>query len=145
MGRSVTTALKGNATEAMVLTAFVERDFAVLVPFGEGHPYDLVVHVAAEHFLRIQCKTARLRNGCVMFNSRSPQTTARDKARIVALRIYSACIVHLLAGSTSFPLRRSRPPWSMFAEDYEIGSWTAASLLEVALPGSLGSIHELAA
>jgi PD-(D/E)XK endonuclease len=67
----MTTALKGNTTEAEVLRRFVERDFAVLLPFGEGHPYDLVVHLEADAFLRVQCKTARVRNGCLRFNSRS--------------------------------------------------------------------------
>jgi hypothetical protein len=68
--RPVTTALKGNATEAAVLDALVNRDFAVLLPFGEGHPYDLVVQIK-DRFLRVQCKTARVRNGCLRFNSRS--------------------------------------------------------------------------
>jgi PD-(D/E)XK endonuclease len=67
----VTTALRGNTSEAAVLNALVERDFAVLLPFGEGHPYDLVLHVAAHNFLRVQCKTARVLNGCLRFNSRS--------------------------------------------------------------------------
>ncbi|MGH2983222.1 MAG: group I intron-associated PD-(D/E)XK endonuclease [Solirubrobacterales bacterium] len=67
----MTTARKGNTTEAAVLGALVKRDFAVLVPFGDGQPYDLVVHLGAGQFGRIQCKTARLQKGCVLFNSRS--------------------------------------------------------------------------
>jgi PD-(D/E)XK endonuclease len=67
----MTTALKGNTTEAAVLRALVERDFAVLVPFGEGHPYDLVVHLAGRSFARVQCKTGRVKNGYLLFNSRS--------------------------------------------------------------------------
>ncbi len=61
----------GNAGEAKVLAALVERGFDVLVPFGEGQPYDLVVHLGAAEFLRVQCKTAWLRQGCVVFNSHS--------------------------------------------------------------------------
>ena len=59
----------GNTAEAAVLHALVERGFQVLVPFGDGQPYDLVVHVSGTRFLRVQCKSARDRNGCVVFNS----------------------------------------------------------------------------
>ena len=61
----------GNAGEAKVLAALVERGFEVLVPFGEGQPYDLVVHLGRDVFLRVQCKTAWPRQGCVVFNSHS--------------------------------------------------------------------------
>jgi PD-(D/E)XK endonuclease len=77
--RVVQTATKGNAAEAAVLNAFVERDFDVLVPFGEGQPYDLVVHPPINTFLRVQCKTARQRDGCLVFNSR---TTDHGRGRL---------------------------------------------------------------
>lgn len=65
------TAAIGNATEARVLAAFVERDLSVFVPFGGGHPCDLVVGLGGPSFLRVQCKTGRPVGGCVVFNSRS--------------------------------------------------------------------------
>jgi PD-(D/E)XK nuclease superfamily protein len=43
---------------------------AVLLPFGNGRRYDLVVD-DGKNFLRIQCKTGRLRSGCVIFNAHS--------------------------------------------------------------------------
>jgi hypothetical protein len=55
----------------MVLAALVRRGFQVLVPFGEGQPYDLVVHLGKRKFLRVQCKTAWPRQGCIIFNCRS--------------------------------------------------------------------------
>jgi hypothetical protein len=55
----------------MVLAALVRRGFEVLVPFGEGQPYDLVVHLGEAEFLRVQCKTAWARQGCAVFNSHS--------------------------------------------------------------------------
>jgi PD-(D/E)XK nuclease superfamily protein len=61
----------GNTGEAMVLAALVERGFQVLVPFGEGQPYDLAIHLEGREFLRVQCKTAWPRKGCLIFNSRS--------------------------------------------------------------------------
>ena len=66
------TSIKGNVAEAKVLTAFAERGYHVLVPFGDGQPYDLVVHLASEGvMLRVQCKNARHVGQCVIFNSRS--------------------------------------------------------------------------
>lgn len=61
----------GNTGEAKVLAALVERGFDVLVPFGEGQPYDLVIHLGGNEFLRVQCKTAWPRQGCILFNSAS--------------------------------------------------------------------------
>src|SRR3978361_1194872 len=61
----------GNTAEAMVLSALVRRGFHVLIPFGEGHPYDLAVHLGKTSILRIQCKTAWPSQGCLIFNSRS--------------------------------------------------------------------------
>jgi PD-(D/E)XK endonuclease len=75
----VRSATKGNAAEAAVLNAFVERDLGVLLPFGEGQPYDLVVHLPTDEFLRIQCKTARPSGGCLEFNSR---TTDHGRGRL---------------------------------------------------------------
>jgi hypothetical protein len=48
----------GNATESAVMSALIEREFDVLVPFGGGHPYDLVIHLSGGAFMRVQCKTA---------------------------------------------------------------------------------------
>jgi PD-(D/E)XK endonuclease len=50
----------------------------VLTPCGFNHRYDLVLDVDGE-FVRVQCKTGRLRRGAVHFNSesvRSNSTTA---------------------------------------------------------------------
>jgi hypothetical protein len=66
----MSTCLNGNATEAIVLSALVQRNFQVLIPFGDGHPYDLAVYLEDGVFARIQCKTAWPRGGCLIFNSR---------------------------------------------------------------------------
>jgi hypothetical protein len=39
----VSTITRGNAAEAAVLNALIRADLIVLVPFGDGAPYDLVV------------------------------------------------------------------------------------------------------
>jgi hypothetical protein len=61
------TTARGNAAEAAVLSALVAHDYNVLVPFGGGHPYDLVVE-ACDCFVRIQCKAGWSSRGCILFN-----------------------------------------------------------------------------
>jgi hypothetical protein len=142
----MTTALKGNTTEAAVLGALVRRDLAVLLPFGEGHPYDLVVQIGCDVFLRVQCKTARVVNGCVVFNSRStdhgrgqgtyvgladvfgvycPRTEA---VYLVPVRDAPTSVVHLRIR----PTRNNQRSRVRHARDYEIGRWTVEALAKLA-------------
>jgi len=60
----------GQRTEAIVLAELVKRGYRVLVPYGTNHRYDLVVD-AGGRFLRIQCKTGRLRAGRICFRTAS--------------------------------------------------------------------------
>ena len=142
------TAATGNATEAAVLNAFVERGFDVLLPFGGGHAYDLAIHIEGR-FLRVQCKTARERGGCLAFNSR---TTDHGRGRLpydglaelfgvfapstkgvylVPVRAAPAYISHL----RTEPPRNSQKRGVRFAADYEIDRWSAPALVEVVLAG----------
>lgn len=57
---------RGNLSESKVLTGYIKAGFIVSVPFGGGAPYDLIVDTGAK-LLRVQVKTGRLRNGCVIF------------------------------------------------------------------------------
>ncbi len=58
----------GDTTEAMVLARLVQAypGAEILVPFGENSRYDLLIDTGAE-FIRVQCKTGRLRKGAVRF------------------------------------------------------------------------------
>ena len=56
----------GDVTQAMVMARLVEAGKQVLVPFGENVRYDLVIDDLGS-FVRVQCKTGRLRNGAVRF------------------------------------------------------------------------------
>jgi hypothetical protein len=56
----------GDQTTAMVLARLLEVYPQVLLPFGENQRYDLVIE-DGDRFIRVQCKTGRLRNGCVVF------------------------------------------------------------------------------
>jgi PD-(D/E)XK nuclease superfamily protein len=58
----------GDQTTAMVLARLVQSGKMVLLPFSENQRYDLVVD-EGDRFVRIQCKTGRLRNGAIQFNA----------------------------------------------------------------------------
>lgn len=57
---------RGNLSESKVLTKYIEAGFVVSVPFGGCAPYDLIVDTGTR-LLKVQVKTGRLRNGCVIF------------------------------------------------------------------------------
>lgn len=63
------TLYKGNSSEAVVLTAYVQAGFLVSLPFGGGAAYDLVVDTGTR-LLKVQVKTGKLAAGCVIFNAR---------------------------------------------------------------------------
>jgi hypothetical protein len=65
------TSVIGDATTAVILAALVKAGKVVLLPFGDRHRYDLGVEEQGI-FLRIQCKTGRIRkNGVVFFRAHS--------------------------------------------------------------------------
>jgi hypothetical protein len=66
----------GLRTEAAILAELVRRGYQVLVPFGTNQRYDLVLDMGGE-FVRAQCKTGRLRNGVVVFSTRSIRSNTR--------------------------------------------------------------------
>jgi PD-(D/E)XK endonuclease len=70
----------GLRTEAAILNELVKRGYNVLLPFGQNQRYDLVIDVEGS-FLRVQCKTGRLRNGCVVFAAYSMRSNTRKALR----------------------------------------------------------------
>ena len=54
----------------------VRRGYSVLLPFGTNQRYDLVLDIEGS-FMRAQCKTGRLRNGCVLFSAKSVRCNTR--------------------------------------------------------------------
>jgi len=61
---------KGTLTELLLATRLLETGYSVSKPFGDNQRYDLILDDNGS-LLRVQCKTARLRNGVVVFNTRS--------------------------------------------------------------------------
>jgi hypothetical protein len=68
MKHAVHPKLVGDQTEAMVIARLVQAGKCVLLPFGENTRYDLVLD-EGDHFVRVQCKTGRLRGGAIRFNT----------------------------------------------------------------------------
>lgn len=143
----------GNATEAVVLSAFARRGFQVLVPFGDGHPYDLVVPLGGRIFIRVQCKTAWPQGGCLIFNSRStdhgrgPQSY-RGLADIfgVYFPINSQVYLVPISAVAEFegrlrlePTRNNQRRGIRLAEDFEIDRWDAETLMRVATEAQLAA------
>lgn len=55
--------------EATVLHALTTAGLLVLLPFGRFGPYDLVIDIPGGRLVRVQVKSGRVRDGCVIFNS----------------------------------------------------------------------------
>lgn len=69
----------GQRTEATILGELVRRGFRVLTPFGENHRYDLVLDLDGR-FVRVQCKSGRLRRGVVNFSTQSVRSNSRQRS-----------------------------------------------------------------
>lgn len=58
---------KGNISEAIILAHLLKSGHSISIPFGNNSRYDLILDDGA-HLLRVQCKTATYKNGCVVFS-----------------------------------------------------------------------------
>jgi len=58
----------GEKTEAKIISCLIDNDKVVLLPFGDNQRYDLVIDEDGV-FQRIQCKTGRLKNGAISFQT----------------------------------------------------------------------------
>jgi hypothetical protein len=70
----------GARTEAVVLSELVRRGYRVLLPFGVNQRYDLALDLDGR-FVRVQCKTARLVDGVVVFKVESIRSNRRQSVR----------------------------------------------------------------
>lgn len=60
---------RGDETELAVALALARTGKKILRPLSSATRYDLLVDNEDGTFLRVQCKTGRLRNGCVRFDA----------------------------------------------------------------------------
>jgi hypothetical protein len=151
----VGTLTKGNAAESAVLNALVQRGFDVLMPFGEGPPYDLVVHLAWGEFLRVQCKNARRDRGCVVFNSRTTDHGRGRQSYLGVADIFgvydpetSAVYLVPILEVAGFegrlrvePTRNNQRLRIRHAAKFEIDRWTPEQLAAVARDGKASRTH----
>ncbi len=129
-----------------MLEALIARDLMVLVPFGSGHPYDLVVDLGVPGLLRVQCKTAWPVGGCLVFNARStdhgrgPQSY-KGLADVFGVYFPPQHSVYLLpidavpgfVGRLRLePTRNNQRRGIRFAADFEIDRWSREALEELA-------------
>jgi hypothetical protein len=70
----------GLRSEVALTNAFVQLGYAVFLPVGHNHRYDLVLEVDGR-FVRVQCKTGRLRDGVIRFNTVSTRSNRTDVLR----------------------------------------------------------------
>ena len=66
----------GLRSEAAILSELVRRGYSVLIPFGVNQRYDLVLDLNGD-FVRVQCKTGRLRRGSVEFSTQSVRSNTK--------------------------------------------------------------------
>jgi len=134
---------RGTAGEAAVLKALVTAGYEVLLPFGEGHAFDLVVH-SKSCFVRIQCKTAWTERGAMVFNpystdhGRGPGSYEGlvDLFGIFHPPTDSVCLVPIdrVARTTARlrlePTRNNQKRRITWAAEFEIATWTPQRLRE---------------
>jgi len=70
----------GIRTEATIVAELLKRGYQILVPHSQNQRYDLVLDVDGV-FMRVQCKTGRLRNGCVEFSAQSIRVNTKRTVR----------------------------------------------------------------
>jgi hypothetical protein len=58
----------GERSEAHIVARLLDAGKSVLKPHGDNRRYDLVLD-EGDRFVRVQCKTGRLRNGTVAFST----------------------------------------------------------------------------
>jgi hypothetical protein len=136
----MSTIARGNAAEAAVLKALIDAGMHALIPFGGGVAFDLLAATEDAALYRLQVKSGRLRNGCVLFNTcatdhGSGRQDYRGRADFIAVyvaeldRVFvvpvDECPSYLCSlrvrGTRNNQRRRVR-----LAEDYALESWAAA-------------------
>lgn len=124
----------GDISVAKILSYLVSKHYTVLIPFGDNNRYDLVIEDGGK-FIRIQCKTAWLKDNVIMFNACSNNSFTSKKRRydgeIDYFYIYSPDTDKIYCMKiddikTNIPSLRLLPPKNnqikgiKFASDYEV-------------------------
>lgn len=68
METKLTTNDIGERAQGVILAEVMKYGYTVLIPFGEGRRYDMVIEKEGQ-FFRLQCKAGRYINGVIRFNA----------------------------------------------------------------------------
>ena len=134
-------ATRGNAAEAAILAALVRQGYLVLLPFGDGQPYDLVVDLGGP-LLRVQCKRGWRNGGCIAFNTHSTDHGRGRRSYVGRTDVFGVYFppenaVYLIPISAIpahggrlrlEPTRNNQRKRIRMAADYEIDRWTPERL-----------------
>lgn len=133
----MSTIVRGNAAEAAVLHALVVAGIHVMVPFGGGHPLDLLAVTPDGELFRLQVKSGRIREGCVEFNTCSTdhghgRQHYRGRADHIAVYVHELARVFVVPveecpSSKGYlrldPTRNNQKRRVRLAENYALESW----------------------
>jgi hypothetical protein len=70
----------GERSEAQILAKLLNAGKVILMPFGDNQRYDLVIDEGGK-FIRVQCKTGRIKNGILRFPTCSSSTHRGGKKK----------------------------------------------------------------
>ena len=129
---------RGDVTEGAVLGELTKLGLVVAVPWRHDLPYDLLID-AGDRFIRVQCKSGRHKDGCVIFNSASTDHGQGNRtyvglADVFAVycpaldRVFVVPVERAATRSTRLRLRPSRNGQVRGinnAEDYAVERWAA--------------------
>lgn len=130
----LSTQQKGSITEYRIISRLIERGFSVYKSCTEFSRTDIVVEADGKLF-RVQCKTGRLRNGCIRISTHSNNTTTYEaksyKGEVDFFGVYcfetDKCymVPESICGHSSLYLRvedalSSGLHESKYAKDYEL-------------------------
>ena len=133
----------GERAQGMILAEVMKYGYTVLIPFGEGRRYDMVIEKNAQ-FFRLQCKAGRYENGVVEFNTcsvhwwaKTGRSYSREEIDYFAVYCEHTGKVYLVppedVGTTAAVLRieptaNNQVKGVRWAEDYEIAVQIRAGL-----------------
>lgn len=130
-GNTMNTDTIGDISEVKILSRLLELGYTVSVPWGKNQRYDLIVDTG-DTLIRAQCKTGRLRDGVVRFNTSSHSRYGdKDyKGQIEWFLIYcpdtneTYCVLEKDAGTSEMFLRVEEPLSNhssiRWAKDYKL-------------------------
>lgn len=82
------TKTKGDLAEAVALKAFVQAGYLVSLPFSENTRYDMIIDNKGS-LLKVQVKTASLRNGVLKFNTRRVSKYVNEQYKLGEIDLFA--------------------------------------------------------